>query len=213
MIEELSRIWKEIENCPRSDCPLHPPRPLLLKPGRSVNVMVITEGPNRPLEPGAIASLANHPTFTLLQAMFQGKFKPRSEQATAYWTHVRKCFLRDSQRNVSEEDKQKASRICEEYLEGELKALRPRLVVAVGDHARKFFGRYDSELKRSGLLEVFRSCNPKPMDVDKFSFELIILPHPSGRNAWWGDKLIEKDPDAPKRLEDLSNRILSALES
>ncbi len=63
--------------------------------------MVITEGPNEEAEPEFIASIANHPTFTFLQALFKGNFKPynkeHSKEINVYWTHVRKCFLKTEQ--------------------------------------------------------------------------------------------------------------------
>lgn len=161
--ENLAEIWNEIENCTSPDCPLGGGEPLIFKPERNVNVMVITEGPNEYQEPEVVASLANHPTFTFLQAMFKGKFQPRGKQATVYWTHVRKCFLKRSRSKVNKEDRRKgreALRVCsEKYLLRELKALKPKLVIVVGNSAKKFFSGYDEKLKGK-LIEVFRSHNP-----------------------------------------------------
>ena len=102
----LESIWTEIEERKSCDsCPLKDPlerkgiKPLIFKPKRDVKVMVITYGPNRIRSPEIIASLANHPTYTYLSALFGGRFVPMGENATAYWTHLRKCFIKDENGN------------------------------------------------------------------------------------------------------------------
>ena len=65
--------------------------------------MVITYGPNRIEDPEIIASLANHLTYTYLSALFGGKFRPMSN-ATVYWTHLRKCFIKDEDGNLVDND-------------------------------------------------------------------------------------------------------------
>lgn len=57
--------------------------PLIFEPDHEVRIMVITYGPNRTEKPEVIASLANHPTYTYLSALFGGNFRPR-KNATAY---------------------------------------------------------------------------------------------------------------------------------
>jgi len=93
----FNKILNEIKNRERcGSCPLknyeNDYSPLVFEPDREVKVMVITYGPNRTENPEVIASLANHPTFTYLSALFGGNFRPK-ENATAYWTHLRKCFI------------------------------------------------------------------------------------------------------------------------
>lgn len=146
-MKKLKEIWKEIKKYDDPNCPLKT-KPLLFRIPKRANVMVITEGPNVEEKAENIASLANHPTFTFLQPMFKGKFRPLGRGATAYWTHLRKCPLREAPRalgRTTDEDKRKghkALRICAgKFLLQELKALKPKLVVAVGEEAKNFFQR------------------------------------------------------------------------
>jgi len=101
----MEAIWRDIEEHKKCDgCPLiKNSRPLIFdgEHVKWVKVMVITEGPNEEADPKFIASIANHPTFTFLQALFKGNFKPyykkHDKNTNVYWTHVRKCFLKTEQ--------------------------------------------------------------------------------------------------------------------
>ena len=94
MTHSLNRILEEIKKKKKcGSCPLKDrSQPLIFEPDREVRIMVISYGPNRTKKPDVIASLVNHPTFTYLSALFGGNFRPK-ENATAYWTHLRKCFI------------------------------------------------------------------------------------------------------------------------
>ncbi|TDA32220.1 MAG: hypothetical protein DSO03_03240 [Hadesarchaea archaeon] len=213
-MKELQRIWKEIENC-NVNCPLRGKSPLLFRIKRRVNVMVVTEGPNYKEEPENVASLANHPTFTFLQAMFGGRFKPYKD-ANVYWTHLRKCFLKEEARGrtTGKERRrgQKALRICaEQFLLREIKALKPKLIVAVGDEAKRFFERYDKGLKGNlGKVAFSPKENPRNINIDGLRVEYLTLPHPSGLNRLWVS-LTSRYRCARTVLEDISRRILKAL--
>ena len=80
----MEAIWRDIEEREKCDgCPLiKNSRPLIFdgEHVKWVKVMVITEGPNEEAEPEFIASIANHPTFTFLQALFKGNFKPYNKE-------------------------------------------------------------------------------------------------------------------------------------
>ena len=64
--------------------------PLLLKPDdpASTRVMVITEGPNKSEPLDILTTVTNHPTYTFLFTLFEGRFKPLGSNANVYWTHV-----------------------------------------------------------------------------------------------------------------------------
>jgi len=103
---KIKEVWKEIEEREKcSECPLKDKsRPLFFKTEKRVKIMVITEGPNEEAEPEVIASLANHPTFTFLQALFKGRFQPMQSDSGTYWTHLRKCFLKIGQYDFTRDD-------------------------------------------------------------------------------------------------------------
>lgn len=65
---------------------------------------------------------------------------------------------------------------CSSWLRGELKLLKPQLIIPVGKLAIAQFldaGRLDTV--------VGKNC---PIRVDGFEFDLIPLPHPSGASVW-----------------------------
>ena len=168
--------------------------------------MVITEGPNRYEPIKFLASCANLPTYPYLYTLFRGKFRPVGSDANVYWTHVRKCFLDGKQSMV-----RKASRKCRQYLEYEVKALEPRLILAVGKSAFKALraGSRDKRLKRQ-LKDAFKKQLRGPFkDVNIFGVkvDLAVLPHPSGRNRFWN-----KPPkETPEILNTISEAILKTV--
>ena len=198
-MEALRQVWGEIERQERCDnCPLKQRSgPLLFKPQHSVSVMVITEGPNRKESKAFIASLANHPTFTYLTALAGGEFIPEGKGANVYWTHVRKCFIRDENRKpfykeVKEtlakrlDDKALANCWVAGYLGDEIKAIVPKLIVAVGGEAKDFLGRFDNKLSLT-LEELIQTESKQPLEVniDRFSTKVAVVPHPSSQNRFW----------------------------
>ena len=115
-LRELERVIERIENrnsC--GHCPLRVSKPLVFVPDRDVRIAVVTEGPNREEEPELIASLVDHPMYTFLSALFGCKFRP-IENATSYWTHLRKCFeaSKNGERFVDDKATTRAARICSE---------------------------------------------------------------------------------------------------
>ena len=172
-----------MESC--SNCPLKKNELLLLNPKNidSIKIMTVTEGPNKrePIE--IITSFANHPTFTFLFSLFKGNYNPIGENANVYWTHVRKCFLQEDK--TSEKG---AGRLCEKYLQDEISALKPSLIVAVGKSAyRAITG------DKTKLLDVIQKerTNTLIHQTDEIRCELAVLPHPSGLNVFWNDISIE----------------------
>jgi len=131
---------------------------------------------------------------------------------TAYWTHLRKCFL-DYEKGYEERNRggKEALKRCIEmgYLVREIEALKPSLIVAVGGEAKDFFSRYDKRLKGSlgellfkrdeeGIFEDVRVCES--------TFTLIVVPHPSGLNRFWVN-LYERYPNAQVVLNNIRERI------
>ena len=159
-ISFLKEILKELENKVRcNSCPLKDKsEPLIFEPDRGVKIMVITYGPNRTEKPKVIASLVNHPTYTYLSALFGGNFRPE-ENATAYWTHLRKCFIDVVNENERGEIDMLATKRCREsYLIDEIKAVQPELILAVGDRVVKFLWDISEDERLEGNLKsVFMS--------------------------------------------------------
>lgn len=220
----MEKVWDDIKgyvDC--GDCPLkNRSRPLLFD-GEHVNwvkVMVITEGPNEEADRGFIASIANHPTFTFLQALFKGNFKPYYKKhggnTNVYWTHVRKCFLKTKNGNL-EEHGEKALKVCAyeaEYLRREIEALKPKLIVAVGKEAIEALLKYSGDNRLQGNLRelIFeRRGIFNDVKIGKVTTNVIVVPHPSGRSKLWVE-LAEKHPNANKILEEISSKIIETLQ-
>jgi len=191
----LKSIWKFIEENKEaghgacSHCPLRPCRLLLLKPESldAVRAMVITEGPNRPEPVEVLVSPLNHPTFTFLYTIFSGNFRPVGHDANVYWTHVRKCFLS----NGGFSEGREAMRLCQNYIQHEILALKPKLIVTVGASALKAIYKMSSDKRIRGKLEsAFLRQQDKiyrEVEVGNVKFDLAVLPHPSGRNTFWNN--------------------------
>ena len=215
VIMEIEHIWNFITNykyC--DDCPLRGiSKPILLKFKDRVNVMVITEGPNEEADPEFIASIANHPTFTFLQAIFQGRLHVLGEKANAYWTHMRKCFIKtkSGQRLISRKSEGRALRICSRsYLLSEIKCVKPKLIVAVGRRAANFFSKYDYRL--AGRIEelVFKGGGIfDKVAIEGLATKIIVVPHPSGRSTIWTNL----PENAREVIERISQEIVESLES
>ena len=187
---DLQLVWQKIRSKAKCQgCPLEKEggRPLIIKPAtvNKIQVMVVTEGPNRRTDKEFITSIANHPTCTFLSALFCGRFQPEGASANVYWTHVRKCFI-----NGNVKQGRKALKTCSNaYLESEIKALKPRLILSVGKKALKFLARYDKRLEGK-ITDVFKVQHKgifKGVRVDGFSFDVAVVPHPSGLNLFWNN--------------------------
>jgi len=186
---ELADIWQMIEEKQKCNgCRLRARKPLIFRLKSPIKVVVVTEGPNRQESPEFVASIANHPTYTFLYTLFGGCFTPidsTSCQANVYWTHVRKCFLNGTGRKTID----RALKICSSaYLAAEIKAARPRLVVAVGRKVLGFFEEFDQRFA-GGLREVvFKKQSGgvfTGVRLDDFICDVSVVPHPSGRNVTW----------------------------
>ena len=137
--------------------------------------MVITESPWIKPEIEEVLSIANIPTFVYLYTLFNCKFNPK-ENATVYWTHTCKCPLKG-------ESKANPIRTCTEaYLKSELLAIKPELIVAVGVNALRFFSK-DTNLTDSILSQ--KEGTFQKITLNGHSFEMIVVPHPSGQNRLW----------------------------
>jgi len=220
----MEKIWEDIKgyaNC--GDCPLrNRSRPLLFD-GEHVNwvkVMVVTEGANEEADREFIASIANHPTFTFLQALFKGNFKPYYEKhgkdTNVYWTHVRKCFLKTRSGENLKKHGENALKVCAykaEYLKREIEALKPKLIVTVGKEAIEVLLKYSSDERLQGNLRelIFDKGGIfNEVKIGKVTTNIVVVPHPSGRSKLWTE-LAEKHPNAKKILEELSSKIIENL--
>lgn len=214
-MKALEQVWGEIENWGRcGDCPLkgNTYKHLLFKPCHPVSVMVVTEGPNRVENKEFIASLANHPTFTYLTALAGGEFTPEGEGANVYWTHVRKCFVQDETGQPLTDDVKGALESCwaTKYLDDEIAAVRPKLIVAVGGKAKDFLGKYNSKLYGTleGVLKIQAKSNqPMEVNINGFSTMAAVVPHPSGRSFFWK----RPPPETKKVLEMVRGEFLKII--
>jgi len=213
---EIRELWQQIENRKRCNkCPLKDKsRPLLFKPKNRVRVLVVTEGPNEEAEPDFIASIANHPTFTFLQALFRGKFQPIGEEANVYWTHLRKCFLKIGNKRVcNSADEDKALKNCSsQYLEKEINAVKPKLILAVGGKATWFLRSISKDRRLRGNLKnlIFEKGGIfNNVKIGEAVFDVCVVPHPSGKNTSW----TKLPPNAKEVLENISAKIVSTASS
>lgn len=193
-MKALKKVWAEVEGWKRcGGCPLRKKsEPLLFKPQRPVNVMVITEGPNRVEDRDFIASLANHPTYTYLTALSGGKFIPEGESANVYWTHVRKCFVKNENGEpLSELDKNGKIALAKcwkaGYLNDEIKA-GPELIVAVGKRAKRFLAElvssFEGDLKDVFIKQIKNGELPV-VEIYGKPTKAVVVPHPSPRSRFW----------------------------
>ncbi len=234
----LRKIWEDIRNRARCDsCPLKDEKiePLIFEPDREVKVMVITYGPNRIESKGVIASLANHPTYTYLSALFGGNFRPE-ENATAYWTHLRKCFIKDEKGNLlipnssgkplnkKEEIKlegdidKKAREICTKvYLKEEIEAVQPELILAVGREAVNFLKSIseDDRLSKTDLSGIFLDQKGMLNNVKLnmgLTVNVAVVPHPSGKSRFFVNPSPEEKEKIAKILENIKENILKVIQ-
>lgn len=207
----LTSVWNQIENKTKcKGCSLEHPkyRPLVIKIPRPeiTRVTVITEGPNRRTDEKFLASIANHPTFTFLYAIFGGKFRPIGASANAYWTHVRKCFI-----NSDTKKGQAAIGTCSRaYLEDEIVAFKPKLILSVGKEALHFLSRYDYRL-HGNLTRVFLKQTKeifRDVEIKEVRANIAVMPHPSGLNRFWN----EPPNKTLKILRKIKRRIIETTE-
>ncbi len=217
----MRRVWEDIRNhADCNNCPLKDRSRPLLFDGDHVNwvkVMVITEGPNEEATREFIASIANHPTFTFLQALFEGNFKPCYEKhgnnTNTYWTHVRKCFLRTKNGGDLRKHKGEALKICAygaKYLKREIEALKPKLIVAVGKEAVKALLEYSGDKRLQGNLKELIFVKGgifNDVKISGVTTNITVAPHPSGRSRLW----IGLTANANKTLEKISSEITKHL--
>lgn len=224
-MHDLYEILDEIRRRKWCDyCPLREMKfgPLILEPDREVNVMVVTEGPNRIEKPEIIASLANYPTYHYLSTLFGGKFRPL-KNANAYWTHLRKCYIKDDSGRslISSSDDKKAIKICKKYLKHEIKAVQPDLILSVGGRVLSFLRSISSKedrkklkgnikdifMKNEGIIGNVRLSN---IGLEK-EVKIAVVPHPSGRSTFFVDLSMEEKEKVARILEKVKSEILGAI--
>jgi len=196
---ELQGFHNQINQCQRCS-ELKIKVPLLFMPNTDAKIMVVTQGPKGErvskdeiceLKRG-ILSPANIFMYPFLYTVFNGKFRPDGEidkePSTAYWTHIRKCFMEGEKRKI-------LNRCSGAYLREEIRIVNPKLIIAIGGWAARFFAEYNESLREAlkiGLEnafwqqeDVFYRFKNSELSVGA---DLVILPHPSGQNArlWKG---------------------------
>lgn len=190
----LRDFWNYLESCKSlkrdlcSKCPLASSQILLIKPSdpSRVYVTVVSEGPTKYQPVELLTSLANHPTYTYIQALFGGRFRPIGDNATAYWTHVRKCFI-----DGREKSGKLALNICQRYLKRELTVAKPKLLVTVGERAyrsvRRSLGAKPSgkDYTKYFLRQLYGEFDH--VKIGNGEATLVTVPHPSGRNRLWNN--------------------------
>ena len=200
LIEVIEEITSQ-RKCTK--CPLKESRkPLVIKPHpmSAIKAVVITESPWQCVEDiEQLTSIANIYTFPYLYCLLSGNFRPR-ENANTYWTHTCKCYLK----GTSPQERKKAIKICSEaYLQSEIEAVQPKLVVAVGNSALTYFARQTRDNRLQGkLTNVFLKQADgifKNVKLGSANFSLAVVPHPSGKNRFW-NKMPQGAVQAFKRI-------------
>lgn len=211
---KLKEVWKEIEDRRKcSECPLKDKSyPLLFKTEMRVKIMAITEGPNEEAKPEFIASLANHPTFTYLQAFFRGRFQPMLSGSGTYWTHLRKCFLKKGKCNFTSDNRKAIEECSSNYLKSEIEAANPRLIVAVGRKVAGFLLKEDKELGGLSLKGLILGGGIFRVKVCMSPIDVCVVPHPSGRSMFWVNLAKGRNScDASRILTNISSKIAKSL--
>lgn len=197
------------EKC--SGCPLlkEGRRPLVIKPSSEdrLKAVVVTESPwEIEWDIDLVTSIANIPTFPYLYCLLGGEFRP-VENANAYWTHTCKCPLK----NISKK-KNKAIRFCSKaYLRDEIEAVNPKLVIAVGRSALKFFRRETGGRRlKKNLTEVFLNQSKGIYDgvqLGSAVFSLAVAPHPSRKSRLWNKPPKEMIQAFKQIIEDIKQKM------
>ncbi|MBC7130918.1 hypothetical protein H5T51_06855 [Candidatus Bathyarchaeota archaeon] len=187
---KLIQVIEEIASQRKcTECPLKESRkPLVVKPRpiSAIKAVVVTESPWQYVEDiERLTSIANVYIFPYLYCLLSGNFRPR-ENANTYWTHTCKCYLK----GTSPQQRKRAIEICSEaYLRSEIEAVQPKLVVAVGNSALKYFARQTRDNRLRGeLTNVFlKQANGifENVKLGSANFSLAVVPHPSGKNRFW----------------------------
>jgi len=223
---ELKSLHQKIHGC-QLCAELKTRVPLLFVPNANVKTIVVTQGPKgevvdkermHEVKKGVL-SPANIYMYPFLYTIFSGRFRPDGdvdkEPSTAYWTHVRKCFMEGESHKI-------LHRCSEAYLTKEIGLVKPKLIIAVGGHAAKFFAGYNDDLRRtleSGLEKAFSQQEGRfygfrntELGVDA---DVAVVPHPSGQNARLWRELGKDQKTAAKTaavLESLRKKVNMALQ-
>jgi hypothetical protein len=162
--------------------------PIIFEPKRKhVKVMVISESPVRLKMPESENSYkmsdpkfrqyawsSANPLYLFLSYVFNGRFNSRE---AIYWTHYMKCYPGTGK------GKHLYDNCAHHYLDDEIKAVGPELIIAVGK-------------KTENYLKENRIHN---------EIECIFFPHPSGQNRrLWLEKwevLVNQIENARERLK------------
>jgi hypothetical protein len=114
--------------------------PLLFMPNRQVKIVLVTEGAWGEVSRAEIDQVKRHVLspgnifmYRFLYTIFNGKFRPdgdiEREPSTAYWTHMRKCFMKGEKSQI-------LTACSEAYLRDEIRLVKPSLIIAIGGCAK-----------------------------------------------------------------------------
>lgn len=154
--------------------------PLVMKPLPTQKVMLITRDPSNVANLKQTISGKENPFFVkkILGIFFEGYTTNRFEhfaglfERNIYWTHFAKCYPGKTSRG----HKQPNEVCAEEYLNKEIEAVGPELLILVGGHAIEYV------TGRKQLEAISRNDN-EHKEVNGKQVRVISLTHPSGANG------------------------------
>ncbi|MEO0116726.1 MAG: uracil-DNA glycosylase family protein [candidate division WOR-3 bacterium] len=112
-------------------------------------------------------------TINCLWSRFLEFLKNPNNESRFYWTHLVKCYAKNSQEEV-----QKAKNFCKNYLSEELKQLDPKLIIGAGlDVARVLVEIGYLQANKDNLR--FKNLQPINEKTLEGRERIIIIPHPS----------------------------------
>jgi uracil-DNA glycosylase len=166
-------------------CPGVVPPPAVADPPRRARVLLVGQapGPREQASGRLFAYTAGTRLFSWLSSIGVGEAEFR---ARVWMSAVIRCFPGRAPQGGDRVPAPEEIANCGPWLERELDLLRPSTVIAVGSLAMRHF------LPPAPLAE--RVGRRFRLERDGGAFELVPLPHPSGRSTW------TNHPENAKRL-------------
>lgn len=172
--EDLDRHLAQVRGC--RICPTVEPPPVAARPESWPRLMLVGQapGPKEVVEQRPFAFTAG----TRLFSWFARFGVPEEEfRRRAYICAVARCFPGRAPQGGDRVPSPQEIANCAPYLERELRLIQPATVLAVGQLAIKVFLPEPAPLHE----RVGRSF---PVSRGGVAFQVIPLPHPSGRSTW-----------------------------
>jgi len=172
--EALDRHLAQVRAC--RICPTVQPPPVAARPGFWPRLMLVGQapGPKEVKEQRPFAFTAGSRLFSWFECfgVSEAEFRRR-----VWMCAVIRCFPGRAPQGGDRVPSPQEIADCAPYLEEEIRLIRPATVLAVGQLAIKKFLPEPAPLHE----RVGRSF---PVSREDLTFDVIPLPHPSGRSTW-----------------------------